>query len=457
MGAFGYCTALTSIEIPASVDIIDAGAFAGCSSLAKISVDEQNAYYTTEDDVLFDKEKTELLLYPAEKQDTDYCVPDSVNTLAYGAFAYSHLESITIPSSVTDIRECVFEYSELKSIVIPDSVVDMGYCAFRGCTNLTSVILSNNLTKIADGTFACCGNLTTITVPKSVTEIEEEVFVSYDEYGNDVNLSLVLKGYSNSYAEKYAKENGFIFEALDEKEESPTVTYTITFTSNGGSTIETQIVATGQKASEPIAPTKKGYTFAGWYNGKTKYNFSSTVTGNVTLTAKWIPTTYKITYKTNGGTLSSKAVKSYTVEKAVSLTNPTKKGYTFAGWYSDSKFKNKVSSIKKGSTGNKTLYAKWTKVSVPKTTLTKVTNAKGKKLTAIWKKVSGAKGYQLSYSIDKNFKKSISKLVTKTSYTATKLTKGKTYYVRVRAYKIDSAGNKVYAKWSNVKKIKITK
>jgi uncharacterized repeat protein (TIGR02543 family) len=168
-------------------------------------------------------------------------------------------------------------------------------------------------------------------------------------------------------------------------------------------------------------------------------------------------TVYKITYKTNGGTLSSKAVKSYDVTKAVTLVNPTRKEYTFAGWYSDSKFKNKVSSIKKGSTGNKTLYAKWTKVSVSKTTLTKVTNAKGKKLTATWKKVSGAKGYQLSYSIDKNFKKSISKLVTKTSYTATKLTKGKTYYVRVRAYKIDSAGNKVYAKWSNVKKIKITK
>ncbi len=174
---------------------------------------------------------------------------------------------------------------------------------------------------------------------------------------------------------------------------------------------------------------------------------------------KTTTTTYKITYKTNGGTLSSKAVKSYNTKKAVTLVTPTKKGYTFAGWYADSKFKTKVTSIKKGSTGNKTLYAKWTKVSVAKATLSKATNVKGKKLTATWKKVSGAKGYQISYSTNKKFTKSttVTKNTSKTSYTAAKLKKGKTYYVRVRAYKIDSTKAKVYGKWSSVNKVKITK
>jgi uncharacterized repeat protein (TIGR02543 family) len=182
-------------------------------------------------------------------------------------------------------------------------------------------------------------------------------------------------------------------------------------------------------------------------------------TSNSDTSKKTTTTTYKITYKTNGGTLSSKAVKSYDTKKAVTLVTPTKKGYTFAGWYADSKFKTKVTSIKKGSTGNKTLYAKWTKVSVAKATLSKATNVKGKKLTATWKKVSGVKGYQISYSTNNKFTKSttVTKNTSKTSYTATKLKKGKTYYVRVRAYKIDSTKAKVYGKWSSVNKVKITK
>ena len=75
-----------------------------------------------------------------------------------------------------------------------------------------------------------------------------------------------------------------------------------------------------------------------------------------------------------------------------------------------------------------------------------------------YKKVSGAKGYEISYSTDKKFKKAVTKKNTaKTSYTISKLKKGKTYYVRIRAYKMDSTGKKVYGKYSSVKKVKISK
>ena len=80
---------------------------------------------------------------------------------------------------------------------------------------------------------------------------------------------------------------------------------------------------------------------------------------------------------------------------------------------------------------------------------------KSKKISLKWKKISGAKGYQIQYATNKKFKSKKTKTTTKLRYTIKKLKKKKTYYVRVRAYK--SSKKKVYGKWSNVKKIKVKK
>ena len=93
-----------------------------------------------------------------------------------------------------------------------------------------------------------------------------------------------------------------------------------------------------------------------------------------------------------------------------------------------------------------------------KTTGLKVMNTKGKNLVVRYSKVSGAKGYQITYATNSKFTKG-KKVVNTTKRTKTikKLKKGKTYYVRVRAYKKDSTGRKVYGKYSKVKKVEITK
>ena len=107
---------------------------------------------------------------------------------------------------------------------------------------------------------------------------------------------------------------------------------------------------------------------------------------------------------------------------------------------------------KKQSTPSKTV-----KVKAPsKVKLTSAKNEKGKKLTVKWKKVTGAKGYQLQYALNKKFKKKKSVQTKKTKYTIKKLKKKKTYYIRVRAYKMNGK-KKVYGKWSTVKKVKIKK
>ena len=106
--------------------------------------------------------------------------------------------------------------------------------------------------------------------------------------------------------------------------------YTVTFQSEGGSEVASQIRA-NTPADRPADPTKEGYTFIGWYNGESEWNFETPVTADLTLTAKWQINRYTITFDTAGGS----EVPSITQDYGTAITapaNPTKTGYTFAGW-----------------------------------------------------------------------------------------------------------------------------
>lgn len=113
-------------------------------------------------------------------------------------------------------------------------------------------------------------------------------------------------------------------------------------------------------------PKKAGYKFAGWYSDsaykKRVTKIPKGSTGNKTLYAKWTKEKYKITYKLNGGkNISGNPTSYYVTSSDIVLKSPKKKGYKFAGWYSDAGCRRKITKIAKGSTGNKTLYAKWKK------------------------------------------------------------------------------------------------
>lgn len=183
-----------------------------------------------------------------------------------------------------------------------------------------------------------------------------------------------------------------------------------------------------------------------------------TMTQAVTVTAGKTKT-IKVTYNANGGTVKTKS-KKVTVGKTYgTLASPTRKGYSFAGWYTKKTKGTKVtSSTNVTGTQNVTLYAHWKKVSVSRVSLSSLTNISGRKMAVSFKKVSGAKGYQILYATNSKFTKGKKNVSTKlTSKTLTKLKKGTTYYVKVRAYKTDSAGNKVYGSYSKAKKLKIRK
>ncbi|WP_099470067.1 rhamnogalacturonan lyase family protein [Konateibacter massiliensis] len=166
---------------------------------------------------------------------------------------------------------------------------------------------------------------------------------------------------------------------------------------------------------------------------------------------------YKITYKLNGGKNNAKNLSGFEGNKAVKLQTPTRSGYTFKGWYTDSKFKTKITQIKKGTKKAVTVYAKWEKITVDKASIKSVTNSGKSAMKVTTNAVSKAKGYEIVYSTDSKFKNNVTTVLAKKSATIKNLTKGSTYYVKVRAYKVDPSGNKVYGKYSSVKKVQIKK
>jgi uncharacterized repeat protein (TIGR02543 family) len=162
-----------------------------------------------------------------------------------------------------------------------------------------------------------------------------------------------------------------------------------------------------------------------------------------------------ITYVLNNGT-NHRDNPSVYYNETVDLRSPTREGYVFSGWYSDENYKKNISKISDNQ--EYTIYAKWDKISLSRPRISSLTNKKGKKLIVKIRKLNGVSGYEILYSTDRNFKKdctTVSTAVVKT--TINSLTKRKFYYVKARAFVIDSTGKRVYGNYGVVKKIKIKK
>ena len=172
------CDNLESITISNSVTNIGDGLCYRCSNLKNIYVDKNNQYYSSENGILFNKDKSKLIKYPDGKINKQCIIPDNVTDIGEYAFAAcSSLTSITIPNSVTSISDRAFYYcSSLTSITIPNSVTSIGGSAFNSCSSLTNITIPNSVTCIDAYTFMRCSSLTSITIPNSVTSIEYGAF-----------------------------------------------------------------------------------------------------------------------------------------------------------------------------------------------------------------------------------------------------------------------------------------
>lgn len=169
--AFKNCRSLTKITLPATVTSISNAPFRGCESLKSIKVESKNKYYKSEpnkregnDYVLFNKNKSVIIAYPASSREVQYDIPDSVTIISDWAFCEcKKLNRITIPDSVHEIGEGAFcNCVLLDEVEIPDSVTVIDDCAFRGCTSLEKVVIPSTVTELGWGLFDGCENTVTV-------------------------------------------------------------------------------------------------------------------------------------------------------------------------------------------------------------------------------------------------------------------------------------------------------
>lgn len=333
---------------------------------------------------------------------TSVTIPDSVTSISDEAFINCpQLTNISIPNSVTYIGFSAFSScTSLKSITLPSSLSFISGALFLGCSQLTTIHIPVSVTSIGNNAFADCPSLMTVTYPGSKTQWDDitkgrnsdvlenhlicamlEATFTADgttfaptqtiDRGGKFTEPAAPSKENHTFAGWYNGDEPFDFDA--DTTNAPNVLelvakwdinqYTVKFVSDYGSfadqTIEHGKLITTDKLT---IPEVEGYTFVGWYADeahKTKFDFSTPITSNTTVYAKWTANDYEVSFITEYGN----APASQNVPYNKTATNPgelTAEGYTFIGWYADAAHTKKF-DFSTPITGDTKVYAKWEK------------------------------------------------------------------------------------------------
>lgn len=460
-----YGTGITEIIIPMHVNKInvstkggDCFPFKGATCLKKIEVAEDNVNYSSYEGCLYSKDKETLIMCPEGKQTVK--LYDGVETIGFKAFEYCSL---------------------IKDVIIPDGVITIGASSFHDCIGLKTIVIPDSVINITDATV----------------------------YGHpgvfDGCTELVIKCNSGSYAEQYAIENGISYGSIEIAVHTHSYTEEITKCAtcinsgiktytciSCGDTYTEEIPATGHTIvideMQPATCTKAGKTEGSHCN----------VCGEIITAQKEVPATghtyetilTKATTEQDGSSIKKCNVcgqtvtdaiiyypKNITLSKTDYIYNGKEKkplvtvidsvgneigseNYTIS--YSNNKKVGKsVVTIK--FNGNYTGMIQKVFTIKPKGTSILKISSKKKGFIVKWKKQTNqTSGYQIQYSTSSKFTKKMTDNVAITknntiSKNISKLKAKKTYYVRIRTYKmvkVDGKSTKIYSEWSKSKKIK---
>ena len=333
---------------------------------------------------------------------TSVTIPDSVTAIPDYAFGFcSQLTNISIPNSVTFIGFSAFNScTSLKSITLPSSLSTIQSYAFYNCGNLKTIRIPVSVTSIGNYAFDVCPSLMTVTYPGSKTQWDDNITKgsNNDVLENNLICAMLEATFTadgttfapaqtidrgekfeepaepskenHTFAGWYNGDEKFDFDA--DTTNAPNVLnlvakwdinkYTVQFVSDYGS-FEEQTIEHGKPidTDKLTIPEVEGYTFDGWYADeahKTKFDFSTPITGDTKVYAKWTANDYYVSFFTEHGDPPT----SQNVKYNGTATDPgtlTEEGYTFDGWYTDDTYSTKfdfTQPIKR----NTTVYAKWT-------------------------------------------------------------------------------------------------
>ncbi len=173
-----YCDNMTlrSIRIPSTVTSINFEALNEYFELESITVDSNNNTFSSADNVLYNKNKTEILFVPTGI-DGDVTILDGVTDIGDKFTGRWKINSLYIPDGVTEIEAYALNScGELIYVYLPDSITSIGEYAFSGCWSLASIDIPDGVTEIGNCAFFVCTSLTSIDIPGSVTSIGDDAF-----------------------------------------------------------------------------------------------------------------------------------------------------------------------------------------------------------------------------------------------------------------------------------------
>ena len=176
--AFEGCNQLTNITIPEKLTTIGEGAFSYCEKLTDINVVDNNTTYSSVDGVLFNKDISKLILYPYARKQTEYTIPDTVETIGVSAFdGASNLKKLSLPEGLTTIEESAFmNCTGINEVILPSTLTTIGKYAFGYCYKLDNIEIPGNVATINSYVFEGCGNLKSVTLLDGITTIKDYAF-----------------------------------------------------------------------------------------------------------------------------------------------------------------------------------------------------------------------------------------------------------------------------------------
>ena len=432
--AFYYCEAHT-VNIPASVVSIAEGVFTGCSNLLKISVDSSNSKYYSTDGVLFGKSGL-LHTFPMKKISTTYTVPSGVKVIGAEAFYFADIETLNISEGVTEIHDKAFAYCDVINYSLPKSLKSVGkdilsyYTVNVGYTGSQSEW--NKIAINSDNENLDYANIIYNYVPHThsyTSKITKKPTCS--ESG--------IRTYTCSCGANYSVR---VYDSVAHQLDSGKVTKKATYKKSGKKEYVCKI----------CGETVKTETIAKLTLSKVKGVKAKSIKVDTS-------SSFKLTWSEVKGA-EKYEVYQYVSKKWKKIATTEKTSYTVKKLKAGSSYKFKVRAIRvkdkvKGSYSSELTV----KMAPSKVTLSSVKSSKTKQATVAWKKLSTATGYEVSYSTSKKFTKKTTKTATvkkvkTTKTTVKKLSKGKKYYFRIRAYKTVGK-KKIYGAWSSVKTVKV--
>ena len=492
--SFYMADSIKEIYIGKGLKELVGNAFFCAWSLEKITVDEENESFLSDNGVLYTKDMKKLITVPSGVKADEFVVPDGVEVLGESAMRDAQIAKVKLPDSLKTIESFAISLKKLKELTIPSGVEEMKEWAVYFCNDLVSVKFEDGrLTEIGDMVFESCEKLGRIHISSNITKV-----------GKIINCP-GIKAYSVSEDnENMTAMDGVLFN----KDMTELLSYPCGKTEKSY-TIPKQVEIIGENsfyAAKNLASVYmpesikviKPFAFAYcsaladvYYDGsqaqfknieideETVFFSNVVYMADHTHNYNSVKVTKKATNKANGKvqyTCSCGDTYSETVYKISSIKLSTSK-YTYNGKVRtpDVTVKNSKGKALKKNTDYTVKYGSGRKqpgrykvtvtfkgkynyteelsfVIAPKTPTLKVTTTKGK-VTLNYTQLAGVTGYQIYYSTDGKTYKNLA-TVSKTKYTKT-FKSGKKYYFKVRGYVKPSKGSAVYGAFSSVKSIKV--